>query len=41
MPKHQKQGNNILGLGALAGIGIGLKKYGPKAVKALVKVIKK
>ncbi|MGF0125639.1 hypothetical protein ACQRD0_06150 [Streptococcus alactolyticus] len=40
-PKHQKQGNNILGLGVLASVGFGLKKYGPKAVKALVKVIKK
>ena len=40
-PKHQKQGNNILGIGVLAGIGIGIKKVGPKAVKALVKVIKK
>ena len=32
-PKHQKQGNNI--------IGIGLKKYGPKVANALVKVLKK
>lgn len=40
-PKHQKQGNNIIGIGAIAGIGIGLKKYGPKVAKALVKVIKK
>ena len=40
-PKHQKQGNNILGLGVLASVGFGLKKYGTKAVKALVKVIKK
>ncbi len=40
-PKHQKQGNNILGIGVLAGIGVGIKKVGPKAVKTLVKVIKK
>ncbi len=40
-PKHQKQGNNIIGMGAIAGIWIGLKKYGPKVAKALIKVIKK
>ena len=40
-PKHQKQGNNILGIGVLAGIVVGIKKVGSKAVKALVKVIKK
>lgn len=40
-PKHQKQGNNILGIGALASIGIGLKKYRPKIVKAIGKTIKK
>jgi hypothetical protein len=37
----KKQGNNIIGIGAIAGIGIGLKKYGPKVAKALIKVIKK
>lgn len=40
-PKHQKQGNNIIGIGVIAGIGIGLKKYGPKVANALVKVLKK
>lgn len=40
-PKHQKQCNNIIGIGTIAGIGIVLKKYGPKVAKALIKVIKK
>lgn len=40
-PKHQKQGNNIIGIVAIAGIGTGLKKYDPKVAKALIKVIKK
>lgn len=29
-PKHQKQGNNIIGMGAIAGIGIGLKSMVPR-----------
>ena len=36
-PKHQKQGNNILRLGGLAAIGMGIKKFGPKIVKVLLK----
>ena len=36
-PKHQKQGNNILGLGGLTALGIGIKKFGPKIVKGAVK----
>lgn len=40
-PKHQKQGNNIIGIGAISVIGIGLKKYGTKAAKTLIKLIKK
>ena len=40
-PKHQKQSNNIIGISALASVGIVLKKFGPKAAKALIKVIKK
>lgn len=40
-PKHQKQGNDILGLGGLAALGIGIKKFGPKFVKGAVKLIKK
>lgn len=38
-PKHQKQGNSIVGIGVLAGIGVGIKKFGPKVANALVKVI--
>lgn len=40
-PKHQKVGNNIAGMGVLAGLGIGLKKYGPKIASAAIKLIKK
>ena len=40
-PKHEKQGNNIIGIGAIAGIGIGLKKYGPKVLQLLGNMIKK
>ena len=40
-PKHQKQGNNIVGGGLLITLGIGLKKFGPKIVKGAVKLIKK
>lgn len=40
-PKHQKKGNSIIGIGALACIGIGLKKYGPKVAKVLIKVVSK
>lgn len=40
-PKHQKQGNNILGVGGLAAIGVGIKKFGPKIVKVAAKLIKK
>lgn len=40
-PKHQKQGNNIIGIVAIAGIVIGLKKYTPKVANALTKGIKK
>lgn len=41
MSKTSKQGNNILGLGGLAAIGIGIKKFGPKIVKGAVKLMKK
>ena len=40
-PKHQKQGNNIIVIAAIAGIVIGLKKYTPKVANALIKGIKK
>ena len=40
-PKHQKQSNNIIGIGAIAVIGIDLKKYGPKVAQVLIKMIKK
>ena len=40
-PRHQKQGNNILGLGGFAAIGIGIKKFGPRIIKGAVKLIKK
>lgn len=40
-PKHEKQGNNLIGIGAIASIGFGLKKYGPKILEVLVNVIKK
>lgn len=40
-PKHQKQSNNIIGIGTIACIGIGLKKYGPKVLQVLGNVIKK
>ena len=40
-PKHQKKGNNIIGISAITVIGIGLKKYGCKVAKAFIKVIKK
>ena len=39
--KHEKQGNNIIGIGAIFSIGIGLKKYGPKVLQILGNVIKK
>lgn len=40
-PKHQKQGNNILGMGVLVITGTVLKKYGPKVAKTFLKNIKK
>ena len=38
-PKHQKQGNNIIGIGSIASIWIVLKMYGPKVAKALIELI--
>lgn len=40
-PKCQKLGNNILGIGGLATFWVGLKKFGPKIVKGVIKIIKK
>lgn len=37
----KKKGNSIIGIGVLACIGIGLKKYGPKVAKVLIKVVSK
>ena len=39
--QHQKVRNNIAGLGLLASLGIGLKKYGPKIASAAIKLVKK
>lgn len=41
MSKTSKKGNSIIGIGALTCIGIGLKKYGPKVAKALIKAVSK
>lgn len=40
-PKCQKKGNTVLGLGGLAAIGLGIKKYGPKLIKGAINIIKK
>lgn len=40
-PKCQKLGNNILAIGGLAALRLGLKKFGPKIVKGAIKIIKK
>lgn len=40
-PKCQKLGNNILGVGGMATLVVGIKKFGPKIVKGAIKIIKK
>lgn len=40
-PKCQKLGNNLLGIGGFAALGVGLKKFGPKILKGAIKIIKK
>ena len=40
-PKCQKGANNILGIGGMAALGVGIKKFGPKIVKGAIKILKK
>jgi hypothetical protein len=40
-PKCQKLGNNLLGIGGFAALGVGLKKFVPKILKGAIKIIKK
>lgn len=40
-PKCQKNANNVVAGVGLAGILVGVKKYGPKLVKGVIKIIKR
>lgn len=40
-PKCQKAGNNILGAFGAVGLAAAIKKFGPKAVKGLIGIVKR
>ena len=40
-PKCQKNANNVVAGVGLAGILVGAKKFGPKLIKNVIKIIKK